>query len=452
MNDWQGKKVLIMGLGLHGGGLAVTKWFLKRGARLTVTDLKTEAELRNTLDRLERWRLRHHLLPVKYVIGRHRYQDFDRQDLIVQNPGVPRESPYLYYAKKRGIPIYNEASLFFSLVNLPLIAITGSKGKSTTTALIGHILKRYDRRTIVAGNIRETPMFAVVDKILRYQQRGVEVPIVLELSSWQLEGLPMIKRSPHIAVITNILPDHLNRYKNFSAYRKAKEIIAKYQKVDDFLVLNKEDKYLVSLAKRCRSQVRWFKKSDVPVGWRLRLSGDHNLANVAAAMRVAEIMSVPLSLIRKAVESFTGLACRMELVAEIKGVKFYNDSCATAPVATQAALQTFKQPVILLAGGSDKKLPLADLARMIKKKVKYCFLFKGDGSERLLKELAKCKFSSQRIFSDFDNMSEMVKAAFARAEKGDLILLSPAFASFSTFANEFDRAEQFVKAVKKLKG
>ncbi len=441
-----------MGLGLHGGGVAVAKWLLKQGARLTVTDLKTEAELRNTLDKLEQWRQRYQLPPIQYVLGRHRYQDFRKHDLIIQNPGVPRESPYLAYAKKRGIPIYNEASLFFSLIDLPLIAITGSKGKSTTTALIGHILKRYDRRTIVAGNIRETPMFAVVDKILRYQQRGAKVPIVLELSSWQLEGLPLIRRSPHIAVITNILPDHLNRYKNFSAYRRAKEIIARYQKADDFLVLNKEDKYLVSLAKHCRAQVKWFKRSDVPTGWRLRLPGDHNLANIAAAMRVAEIISLPRSFIREAVESFTGLACRMELVAEIKGVKFYNDSCATAPVATQAALQTFKQPVVLLAGGSDKSLPLADLAKMIKKKVKYCFLFKGDGSERLLKELAKCKFPSQRIFSNFDNMSEMVKAAFERAEKGDLILLSPAFASFSTFTNEFDRAEQFVKAVKKLKG
>ncbi len=450
LTNWKNQRVLVAGLGVHGGGLAVAKWLLRQGARLTVTDLKPPSQLQPSLDRLESWRRRYKLKPVNYVLGRHRIGDFTKADLIIQNPGMPSDVVYLERARRQGVPILNEAALFFALVKMPIIAVTGSKGKSTTTALLGHIFRQFYPQTIVAGNIRETAMFDVVDKILAWQKQGKSVPIILELSSWHLEGLPTVKRSPQVAVITNILPDHLNRYKSFSAYRKAKEIITAYQGDDDWLVINKKDKNLVALSRRVRSQVLFFQDKQVPSTWQIKLPGKHNLSNVAAALQVAKIYSLPRGKVRQAVESFSGLPCRLEFVGEFSGVKFYNDSCATAPVAAVAALRVFKRKVILLAGGSDKKLPVADLARMIKAKAKFCFLFAGDGSERLKKELQRQRFPSRRLQDGFEDIISMLRAVKKVAKPGDVVLLSPGFASFSTFANEFDRADKFVRAARKF--
>ncbi len=450
LTSWTKKRVVIAGLGVHGGGLAVAKWLLKQGARLTVTDLKTQSQLQSSIDKLEQWRRRYGLQPVEYVLGRHRISDFTKADLIIQNPGMPSDVVYLQRARFAGVPILNEAALFFALVKMPIIAVTGSKGKSTTTALLGHIFRQVYPQTIVAGNIRETVMFDVIDKILSWQKQGKEIPIILELSSWHLEGLPAVKRSPHVAVITNILPDHLNRYKSFTAYRRAKEIITAYQGSNDWLVVNKKDKNLVNLSKRTKAQVLFFESKQVPKSWKIKIPGQHNLTNIAAALQVAKIYSLPRGKVRQAVESFSGLACRLEFVGEFAGVKFYNDSCATAPVATSAALQVFRKKVILLAGGSDKNLPLTDLAQIIRRKAKFCFLFAGDGSERLKKELQRQHFPLSKLQDGFEDINEMLRAVKQVAKSGDIVLLSPGFASFSTFANEFDRADKFVQAVKKF--
>ncbi|MDP1709963.1 MAG: Mur ligase family protein, partial [Candidatus Komeilibacteria bacterium] len=200
MIELKNKKILLLGLGLHGGGVATACWLHKQGAKLIVSDLKSAAILKPSLAKLKCCQ------GIKFVLGQHREQDVAWADIVVQNPGVPKESPYIKLAKKLGKPVLNEASLFFDRCQAKITGITGTRGKSTTTALIGALLKTRDKRTLVAGNIRTTAMLDVVDKL----KSGSSV--VLELSSWQLEGLEAAKRAPSVAVITNLYPDHLNRY------------------------------------------------------------------------------------------------------------------------------------------------------------------------------------------------------------------------------------------------
>jgi len=248
MIDFKNKKITIMGLGLHGGGLAVTKFLARMGAKITVTDLKNEKQLKPSIERLKAFR-------IKYVLGQHRLSDFQKADLIIQNPGVRRDSIYLKAARKNKIPIETDLSLFLKLcLAKNIIGITGTKGKSTTTALIYKILKKFRADSVLGGNIRISPL-EFLKKIKK------ETPVVLELSSWQLEGLAEHKLSPNFAVITNVLIDHLNTYKGFNDYRQAKELIFKFQKANDVLVLNKDNKETKAMAQKSKSRIFWFSKN-----------------------------------------------------------------------------------------------------------------------------------------------------------------------------------------------
>jgi len=461
--DFKDKRVLVFGLGLLGGGIAVSRFLSDQGAKVTVVDKKGKSELKSSLNKLKKYKIR-------YFFEIDPGKDFLDFDLIVKNPGVKREHPFLKLAKTKGIPIYNEASLFFLLVDNPIIAVTGSKGKSTTTDLLGKIIKTWDPSTLVGGNIQTTPMFTLLTTI-RSQSR-----IVLELSSWHLEGMSIIKKSPHLAVLTNVLPEHLNRYKNIAAYSKAKAIILKYQNNNDIAVLNYDNLDCRRLASQAKGQVYWFGIKDyrryknltgvfIKNGWlvwrrvetekiisvkSIKLKGEHNLANVLAAVGAAKLLAVPNSIIKKVVSGYRGLPNRLQFIRQVNGVSYYNDTTATAPVATLAALNSFSKPIILLAGGSDKKLPVKDLAKTIKSKAKYCLLFKGQGSDRLIIELLKVKYPRNRLVTNISTMTEMIRQASQLTKVGDMVLLSPGFASFSNFVNEFDRGRQFVKTVKKI--
>ena len=242
----RGKRVLVMGLGIHGGGLGVTKWLLRQGATVTVTDLKNAEALAPSLQALKD-------LPVRYVLGEHRAEDIVSTDLIVRSPGVPRESEWLKLARDRGIPIEMEMGLFFA--ELPraskqVIGITGTKGKTTTTLMVGAILGNANPKTIIAGNLRISAM-ELLERI------DAETTVILELSSWQLEGLEPLRQSPHIAAITNVSPDHLNRYRDFDDYAESKALIFRYQQPDDFLVLNFDAPILTRFAPQAFSQVVW---------------------------------------------------------------------------------------------------------------------------------------------------------------------------------------------------
>lgn len=466
MIELKDKRVLVMGLGVHGGGLGVAQWLVRQGAAVTVTDLKTADALRPSLDALRG-------LPIEYVLGEHREQDFLNSDLIVRNPGVPRESPWLQLAQEHGVPVEMEMGLF--LERLPrgaaqVVGITGTKGKTTTTVMVGAILASINPKTVVAGNLRVSAL-ELLDRI------DDATPVVLELSSWQLEALPTHAISPHIAAITNISPDHLNRYRDLDDYAEAKAAIFRYQQPGDFLVLNFDNKMLTRFAPRAFSQVVWtsarrpltqgaYRDGDALV-WRwegnthkimdvqaLRVSGAHNVENALTAIGLASVWGAAPERIAAALGSFRGVAHRQELVAEIDGVRYINDTTATAPAAAIAAIETFAQDAartILIAGGSSKGLDFAELARAIVDTVAHVILLEGAATDELANAIQQAG-GQDRIAGRFDDLSRAVEQVVALARRGDVVLLSPGCASFGMFANEFERGEQFKRLVNQLAG
>jgi len=479
------KKILLLGLGLHGGGVATARWLHKNSAKLVISDLRSEKILRPSLDALAG------LKGVKYVIGKHREQDIKWADYIVYNPGVPKESKYLQLARRLNKPVYNEASLFFDRCRAPIIAVTGTRGKSTTASLIAAMCEKTIRRTILAGNIKTAFMLDVVD---RAKQDDL---VVLELSSWQLEGLNIVRAAPHIAVVTNLYPDHLNRYKNLALYYCSKKEIFKHQKEDHFIVLNDEDKIARDWQKEVCSRTLLFSKKDhkavgafvkagkimfrsiancanlqrtkrkatspLPANLPrikdlvvasvkdISLEGAHNLQNALAAITVAKIVGVKNSDIKKVLKNPPVLSGRQELIANIRGVKYINDTTSTTPQAGIAALDRFsakgrKKNIILIAGGADKGLEYKEWARLVKKTCKSVYLLTGEASEKMKREFGKTRGLSDK----HDDLGVLVRKISETAKKGDIVLFSPSAASFNLWNHEFERGDDFVKAVKSL--
>ncbi len=463
-NEWAGRRVLVMGLGLHGGGLAVTRWLLRHGAVVRVTDTKTRRELAPTIGQLPR------ASPLRWRLGGHQPADFRWAEVVVQNPAVPRASPYLAVARRHGAAIENEATLFFSLVPRErIVGVTGTRGKSTTAALAAHLLRQRYPRTLAVGNIGVTPMLAAVERIRR--GRG---PVVVELSSWHLENLGERRISPRVAVVTNVLPDHADRYRQFAQYVAAKRQILAHQTPTDVAVLNWDNPVTRRLAAGCHGRVvACSLRSLVRDGsvslvrgrvWRQKgksrerlfaadarqISGQHNLSNILAATAVALEFGVPRAAIASGIATFRGLPFRQEVVAKRRGVTFMNDTTATTPEATIAALRTLMPrsgSIILIAGGSDKKLPAASfraLAGAIADTCKLVVLLEGQGSERI----SRCLPVNFPAVSSVTSMVDAVAIADAVAQPGDTVLLSPACASFGLFLHEFDRGDQFNACVK----
>jgi UDP-N-acetylmuramoylalanine--D-glutamate ligase len=457
--DLYNKRVLVFGLGVHGGGVGVARWLVKQGARVTVTDLKRAEELQTSLDALRG-------LPIEYVLGEHREQDFLNADLIVRNPAVPRESKWLTLARARNIPVEMEMSLFVE--RLPrgaaqVIGITGTKGKTTTTLMTGAILKRANPKTIVAGNLRVSAL-ELLDQI------DAETPVVLELSSWQLEAFPQHKISPHLAAITNIFPDHLNRYRDLDDYADAKTTIFRYQRANDFVVLSADNEPLAHL-RAAPSQVVWTSATraleqgaycaDNALLWRwrgathkildvraLRVAGQHNLANALTALALASLWGATPEQMADALSEFRGVEHRQEWVREVNGIGYINDTTATAPAATMAAIETLTpsaRGIVLIAGGADKSLDFSELARVIAQRVRAVILLEGSATDKLARALP-----SEIIAGRFDDLPRAVERAHAIARTGEIVLLSPACASFGMFANEFERGELFKDIVNRL--
>ncbi len=423
---FNGKKVTIIGLGLHGGGVGTAKFFCQQGAKPLVTDLKTKSQLKESLQKLKGF-------PIKFVLGKHRKEDFINTDLIIKNPAVPQNSPYLKFARKHEIPIKTDIDIFFDLCKAPIIGITGTKGKSTVATLIYLFLKTKYPNTVLAGNIGVSPL-EILPKVNKKSR------VVLELSSFELEDL---KKSPQVAVITNLFPDHLDRYKNFKDYIKAKEPIFKYQKKNDILVLNYNDLEVRKLVLKGHSRVHFFKGS-----------------NNSAAIAVAKIFKVSKKNIKKVLSNFKGVSNRQELIAMKRGIRYINDTTATTPQSAILAIAAFrekfpKSKIILIAGGQDKKLNYKSLAKEIQKEISSLILLPGTATNKIKKRLKK--MSETRSLSVdrervsvflVNSMKEAVKKASKQAKKGDIILLSPGAASFNLFKNEFDRGKQFIKSAK----
>jgi len=465
MDDFRGKRAVVMGLGINGGGLGVTRFLAERGAEVTATDLRSSEVLKPSLDQLRD-------LPVRYVLGEHRDEDFAAADLVVRNPGVPRESRFLQIAREHGARIEMEMTLFFRLCPGPIVGITGTRGKTTTTMLTGAILREEHPETVVAGNLR----VSALEQLERITPR---TPVVLELSSWQLEGLGEAGLSPRYACVTNLSPDHLDRYGSMEENGAAKKQIFLHQHPGDVVVLNADDPVVSRWADEvgAREGLGWFSlrqpmAEDRTAWWDgetlrwgeepvchqrdLRLPGEHNRANIAAAVALAKLFHEPAGdeAILQALRSFNGVADRLELVRKLRGVRFINDTTATAPAATIAALRTVEGPVVLIAGGADKRLDFAALAEAIAEaknrgdgpgaQLRSVLLLAGSATPKLLAALEQVGVQPEGVY---DSLEMAVERAFTLAQPEGTVLLSPGCASFGMFVNEFDRGERFRQIV-----
>ncbi len=443
--DFHGKRVLVMGLGLHGGGMETVKFLVRHGALVTVTDLRTQAVLAPSLAALGS------CPTVSYVLGEHREKDFTDTDLILKNPGVRPDSPYLAAARAAGIPITTDLGIFFRICPAHIIGVTGTRGKSTTAWLIWKFLRTQKRRVYLGGNIRRSVL-----EFAESLRRGDTV--VLELSSFQLEDLRSERRSPHIAVMTNILRDHLNWHPTMAAYRHAKAVIFAFQKKDDYLYINPDDATLRHMAEKAGGHVEMppAPKKFLPlINDRL---GEHYRAAVGLAIAVARHERVPFGSIERVLASFRGLPARQETIARIRGISFVNDTTATVPDATIAALRRFRgrageHALVLIAGGQDKNLDFTEFVRVVAEYADVLVLLPGTATDSIRMMLAKKKDRARRLreICEAKTMTEAVDEAWRGRHAGDWIILSPGATSFGLFTNEFDRGDRFVAAVEKLK-
>jgi UDP-N-acetylmuramoylalanine--D-glutamate ligase len=461
LEDFKDKKITVMGLGLHGGGIATVAFLSSLGAKVAVTDLKTKKELAPSLEKLK------DLENVEYVFGQHRAEDFTGADMIIKNPSVPWTNKHIKLALEKNIPVEMDASLFFQLCKNPIIGITGTKGKTTTSALVFEILKAAGKNPVRAGS----GQVAVLDKLKNLKEDNT---VVFELSSWRLSALGRIKASPHIAVITNIFPDHLNYYKTMEEYIADKKYIFLSQKPEDFCVINWDNEYLQKMEPEIKSQVIKFSEKPLPGGRfvysnggtiylndgtdekevmkisEIKIKGQHNISNVMAAIGAGFAIGANIEQIKQGIQNFHGILHRLEFVRELNDVKYYNDTSATTPESAIAGINSFSEPLFLIAGGSDKNLNMSELAKTIAEKVKSAVFLKGAGTDKIISAM-KNSLGEDKNFRIVDSMEKAVELAKAEALPGDVVLLSPGAASFGLFANEFDRGDKFREAVKKLK-
>jgi UDP-N-acetylmuramoylalanine--D-glutamate ligase len=444
-----GKRVLVVGLGRS--GVASALFLQSRGARVTVSDAKSEDQLREQIPTLLD-------AGIAVETGAHGERTFRDQDLIVVSPGVPVDAEPLVQARALGQPVIGEIELASQFLPGPIVAITGSNGKTTTTTLVGEILASSGVKTLVGGNIG-TPAISFADRATP------ETVIVLEVSSFQLETISSFR--PRVAVVLNVTPDHLDRHRTFAAYVDAKARIFENQQADDFAVLNADDPTCVELAGRTNAQVFWFSREhEVESGAFVRdgqvifrrdalaqvvlavseipLKGSHNLENILAAVCAGVLMGCVPEKIRRAIVNFKAVEHRLEFVATIGGVEYYNDSKATNVDATMKALQSFPSNIHLILGGKDKGSDYTLLNDLLRERVKSVYTI-GAAAEKIQSHI---KGATQIVSSG--TIESAVKQASATAQPGDIILLAPACASFDQFQNYEHRGRVFKDLVGQL--
>ncbi len=475
LSDFKDKRITVMGIGLHGGGVGIIKFLAAQGAKVLATDSRSANELKESLEILKG-------LPVEYVLGRHRLKDFTETDMVIKNPAVREDSEFLKAASDKNVTIESDIGIFLELCPAPIIGVTGTKGKSTTAALLAQILGSHFPQVILAGNIRSS----VLEKLPEITKDTV---VVLELSSWQLADAQNHKKSPYVAVITNILADHLNRYATFQDYIEDKKLIFKFQKDKDYLFLNYMSPILKEISHEVISRIYFYSadgesllKDDLPQlnqkarlgAYRkgrkiyygaakeeicslrdIKLIGEHNLSNVLAAISVADLYNVPREKIKMILRQFKGLEGRLQMVNRIAGIRYINDTTATTPDAAMAALEAVteqmkmenkKGGIVLIAGGADKNIDFKELGKAIIQKCKTVILLEGTATGKLEKEI-----EGRIPIKKTDSMKKAVLLAAKAAEAGDIVLLSPGCASFGLFRHEFERGKFFNEAVASIK-
>lgn len=471
-----GLRLLIVGLGREGSALAT--YLARHGLNVTATDAQPAEKLGSLPADLKAG-------GVSLVLGEHPLALLDSTDLIFVSPGVPLEIPFLQAAKSQKIPLSTESRLFCHLCPAPILAITGSSGKTTTTTLLGKIMEAAGRKTWIGGNIGQ-PLIALVDQITPNDV------VVMELSSFQLEyfhaklnqgaNIPpaaaslLASWSPALSAILNITPNHLDRHPSMKHYVRAKRAIIDYQGPDGVIIMGLDNDMTRTIGGQFKSKVRWFSlEADMPNGAGLegndlaffdrqgkphliarreeiKLRGQHNLRNILAACLMAKEAGASIQAMHRVVTTFTGVEHRLQLVREHAGVRYYNDSIATSPERVVAALYSFSEPIVLLAGGRDKHLPWDDAARLILHKARQVILF-GEAAELIAKAIEKVRPEVNAPITTVhrtDNLAQAVSQAAQLAKPGEVVLLSPGCTSYDAYRNYAERGDHFKALVMEL--
>jgi len=459
MKDWKGKHLIIVGAARQ--GLALAKYLSGYGMKITVTDQKDDKVILAELQDFQEGE-------INWALGGHPIELLDDADALSLSGGIPLSIPFVQQAIQRGIPLTNDSQEFMDIVTCPVIGITGSAGKTTTTLLVGKMAEdAYGREhTWVGGNIGN-PLISVVDQI-----KDEDIAVV-ELSSFQLELMTSV---PEIACVLNVTPNHLDRHGTMKEYTRAKARILTGQSSSDIAVLNRDDEGSWNLRNDVQGRLLtfgltrpepglkgmylegkmisyWdgsFSRELVPIST-IRLRGEHNLLNTLAACAIAFAADLPLESMVNGIEALSGIEHRLEYIRTWKKADWYNDSIATAPERSIAAINSFQEPLILLAGGRDKDLPWQDFARLVLQRVKQLILFgeAADLIELALQDEIKSGFE-EIPYQKCANMKEAVLKAADIVEAGDVVLLSPGGTSFDEFADFAKRGERFRKWVQEL--
>lgn len=461
--DWQGKHALVIGAARQ--GIAVARFLAERGAKVTLNDRQPAEALGNAKQALAD-------LPIQWIVGGHPLEALEGVDLICVSGGVPLTIPLIVEARRRGIRITNDSQLFLETTPATIIGISGSAGKTTTTTLVGRIaqaaLQNHPsrvpyRKVWVGGNIG-TPLIHQVQEISPLDL------VVLELSSFQLE---LMSRSPQVAALLNITPNHLDRHGTMEAYIEAKARLISFQRPTDVAVLNRDDPITWNLRNRTSARLLSFgidPPQTIPGTFisqetvyyaehnewiplfpikEIALRGFHNLLNVIAACAVAIAANLPFEACYEGVQGFYGVQHRLEFVRSWGGAAWYNDSIATAPERSMAAIRSFQEPIVLLAGGRDKDLPWESFADLVIQKVRHLILF-GEAAEKIRQAIEKADQQKQLPLTICPNLYQAVQAAKEIVREGDVVLLSPGGTSFDEFRDFEERGECFRKWVMDL--
>jgi UDP-N-acetylmuramoylalanine--D-glutamate ligase len=454
--NWSGKRVIILGGARQ--GQAAARWFVRHGAVITINDQRSAQEMIAARSALAD-------TPVTWVLGGHPVEILAEADVLCVSGGIPLDNPLVVAAEERGLPMTNDTQVFMEVAPCRTIGITGSAGKTTTTSLVGHMaVHALGEKAFVGGNIGD-PLLNYVDKM------APDALGILEISSFQLEQMTI---SPNVAAILNITPNHLDRHGTMKAYTAAKRRILEFQQAEDIAILNREDSGSWNLREAVHGSLVSFGLGALPDGQegtflidgvltlrrhgteipliqrdQILLRGEHNVMNVLAAFAIGDAAGLPIGAMLSAAREFRGVAHRLEFVREWNGAQWYNDSIATAPERTMAAIRSFSEPIVLLLGGRDKNLPWEDLAALVRQRVEHVVLF-GEASEKIAAALNRGAGPLPLALERCKGLQEAVKAAAKAASPGSIVLFSPGGTSFDEFSDFEERGKAFRKWVLEL--
>ncbi|MFA6982098.1 MAG: UDP-N-acetylmuramoyl-L-alanine--D-glutamate ligase [Patescibacteria group bacterium] len=437
--NFKGKKILVHGLGIS--NVAVVKYLAdKKAKEIRITDLKPRGELKVEIDAVLKVYPR-----AVFVLGEHKEEDFLGADIIIKSPSIPNSTPLIQKALEKGIPVESDVTMFLKLCpSKSTIGVTGTKGKTTTTTFVEKMLRDQGFKTVIAGNMG-IPVMGELNKVTE------DTWVVLELSSFMVESMDLQKISPHVAIYTNIFPDHLNKYKSFSDYKNSKKALFRYQNSNDFVLLNGKDEELKEFSAEISTRTIYYSEEGIPEGTKLKLKGVHYERDLAVSFVLARELGLDQKKVLKSAEGFAGVEYRMQNLGVIKGIEFINNTAATTPIAFLSDVPVISEHgkrFFLLGGGADKNMDYKEMISLMNstKNLSGIAFFKGAGTDKMVGSVNKSK-----VLGVFDDMSEAFGKIVGIAKKGELVALCPGCASFGVFEDEFDRGAQFNTEVERFR-